>query len=98
MSTRLLVRPEARLDLEEATLWYEEQRTGLGERLAAEIDDLLARIAEGALQFPEVGEGVRRGLLHHLPYAIYFILEDNVAFVIAILHQRRDPNAWRRRL
>lgn len=98
MSTRLVIRPEASLDLEEALHWYEEQREGLGERLTAEIDDLLARISEAPLQFPAVGKGGRRGLLHHFPYAVYFLLKEDVAVVIAILHQRRDPDAWKRRI
>lgn len=98
MSTRLLFRPEARLDIEDAAVWYEDQRSGLGRRLADEITSLLDRIRKAPLQFPVVGEGVRRGLLHRFPYAVYFLLEDDAVTVLAVLHQRRDPELWKRRL
>ena len=98
MSTRLLFRPEARLDIEDAAGWYEDQRSDLGRRLAGEITSLLDRIRKTPLQFPVVGEGVRRGLLHRFPYAVYFLLEDDAVTVLAVLHQRRDPELWKRRL
>jgi plasmid stabilization system protein ParE len=98
MSTRLLFRPEARLDIEDAALWYEDQRSDLGRHLADEITSLLDRIRKTPLQFPVVGEGVRKGLLHRFPYAVYFLLEDDAVTVLAVLHQRRDPQFWKRRL
>ena len=98
MSMRLLLRPEARMDIEEATVWYEDQRPGLGRRLADELSSLLDRIRKTPLQFPVVGEGVRRGLLNRFPYAIYFLLEQDIVTVLAVLHQRREPGAWKRRL
>jgi plasmid stabilization system protein ParE len=98
MSSRLLFRLEARLDIEEAVLWYEDQRAGLGDRLATELNDLLIRIERFPLQFPDLGDGVRRGLLHQFPYAVYFLLEEDAVIVLAVLHQRRDPEAWKRRI
>lgn len=98
MSTLLLLRPEARLDIEEAVIWYDDQRLGLGDRLTAELSALLDRIRKTPLQFPIVGEGVRRGLLHKFPYAVYFLREENTVTVLAVLHQRRDPEVWKRRL
>jgi plasmid stabilization system protein ParE len=98
MTTRLLYRPEARLDIEEATGWYEDQRPGLGRRLADELIPLLDRIRKTPLQFPLAGNGVRRGLLNRFPYAVYFLHEHDAVTVLAVLHQRRDPEIWKRRI
>ena len=98
MSTRLLLRPEARLDIEDAVLWYEDQRPGLGDRLTMELGDLLVRIVRSPLHFPDVGDGARRGLLHRFPYAVYFLLEEDAVVVMAVLHQRRNPDVWKRRI
>jgi plasmid stabilization system protein ParE len=97
MIARLLIRPEAQGDLEEAVLWYEEQRPGLGEVFAAKIFGLLQQIAGSPNQFPAVGPDVRRGLLRRFPHAVYFVLEEDEVVIIAILHQRRDPAVWQRR-
>ena len=98
MTTRLLVRPEARLDIADAVLWYDDQRLGLGNRLAGELSALLDRIKTTPLQFPVIGEGVRRGLLHKFPYAVYFLREEDTVTVLAVLHQRRNPEVWKQRL
>jgi plasmid stabilization system protein ParE len=99
MTPRLLIRPEAQVDLEEAVLWYEEQRPGLGEVLSRKIFELIDRITAAPLHFPSVAPSVRRGLLQRFPYAIYFLLENDPpeVVIIAILHQHRDPAMWKRR-
>jgi plasmid stabilization system protein ParE len=97
MTARFLIRPEAQVEIEEAGLWYEDQRAGLGELFAAELFELISRIAESPLQFPSIGPLVRRGLLPKFPYAVYFLVENAETVIIAVLHQRRDPAVWRRR-
>ena len=97
MALRALLRPEARVDLEEAAYWYEDQRQGLGDRFASEVLDLVRRIGGSPLLFPEVFPPVRRGLLQRFPYAVYFVIEETMIVVLAIVHQRRDPAAWKRR-
>ena len=71
MTHPVTIRPEAQRDIEEAAFWYESQRSGLGDQFIFQIDSLLQRIKERPLQFPDVGRGVRRGLLHRFPFAVY---------------------------
>lgn len=96
MSKEVLVRPAAAADAREAALWYEAKREGLGAELVLELDGLYDRIAQHPLQFAEIGEGVRRALLRRFPYAVYFVTDD-VPVVLAVLHQHRKPERWRKR-
>jgi len=48
-------------------------------------------------QFPVVYKNVRRALLRRFPYSLFFVLEDDALFVIAIFHASRDPSHWQRR-
>ena len=91
---------EAQDDIEAAALWYEQQREGLGIRFVAELDALLERVGRHPYQFPVVEDPVRRGLLRGFPYAVYFVAEEAAdrSFVLAVLHQHRDPDAWRSRI
>lgn len=98
MTPRYLIRLAAQVDIEEAALWYEDQRPGLGERFTAELFELIDRIAQFPLQFPVVGRSARRGLLHRFPYAVFFLLEEDTVVVLAVLHQRRDPAIWKHRV
>lgn len=97
MTQRPIVRPEAELDIAEASFWYENERPGLGSELLAEIDYLFERIVENPLQFPEIERGVRRGLLRRFPYGVYFIAEAQAPTVLAVLHLRRHPDTWKSR-
>jgi plasmid stabilization system protein ParE len=92
----VIVRRRARADVREAALRYERERPGLGVEFTTELDVVVARISQNPLQFPEVGGGTRRALLRRFPYALYFFWRGRVA-IIAVLHQRRDPDRWKER-
>ena len=84
--------------MSEAARRYEQERPGLGERFLAELGEFLDRIAAFPARFPTVEEGVRRCGLTRFPYAIYFSVEEPSLIVIAILHRRRNPDVWKRRI
>jgi len=92
----VIVRPGAQADIQEAALWYESRRPGLGSEFTLRVDAIMERIAHNPLQFPEIGNGIRRALLQRFPYAIYFVVAA-CPVVIAVLHQRRHPDTWQRR-
>ncbi len=77
--------------------WYEDQRPGLGLRFLDVVDLVMDRIRTAPLQFPSIAANVRRALLHTFPYAVYFRVTEETITVLAVLHLRRDPRAWRAR-
>ena len=88
----------ARLDLVEAGTWYEEERRGLSVLFLDEVAAVEARLLDNPLQFPAIGSGLRRALVHGFPYSVYFTVTDQLVEVEAVLHQHRGPNALRSRL
>jgi len=97
MAGRFIVRPLAEADLEDAARWYDAERAGLSGRFLNDVDRTFSRIAERPLQFPLVAGDVRRALLHTFPHAVYFRTPDDAVVVLAVLHLRRNPKAWRGR-
>jgi toxin ParE1/3/4 len=98
MSRTMLIRPEAEADLAEAHAWYEKQRPGLGISFMDEVRGALARIAAGPLRYQIVYRYVRRIAVRRFPYAIYYVYRDDVIVVLAVVHQRRDPRVWKKRV
>jgi plasmid stabilization system protein ParE len=96
MNRRTFVRPEAQTNIRETAVWYEQRETGLGRRFMGEIRQSLESISTTPLRFPIIENGVRRLLLRRFPYAVYFLWENESAIVIAVLHQHRDPETWKR--
>jgi plasmid stabilization system protein ParE len=95
---RILVRGQAKRDLQRAARYYEKQLAGLGRDFVAEIDRLLEWIGENPLLCQTVHQEVRRAIAHRFPYGLFYKIEGEVIVVIAIVHLRRDPTSWQRRL
>ena len=93
----LVVRPEAELDAQEASVWYEGERPELGLRFLREVSAAFQRIEDGPLQFPTVFANIRRAILHRFPFGVFFVLEGDVATVLAITHLHRHSSAWQSR-
>lgn len=93
----LAVRPEAELDGLEAASWYDGEREGLGTDFLAELRATFTRIEEGPLRFPLVFQDFRRAILHRFPFGVFFIVEADIATVLAITHLHRHPSVWQTR-
>jgi plasmid stabilization system protein ParE len=64
MTRRLIVRPLAQADIDDAVTWYEQQQSGLGSRFLDVLDHVFERIRDTPLQFPIIAVAMRRALLH----------------------------------
>ena len=94
---RLDVSSEAELEIFEAALRYERERTGLGIRFETQVNTVFARLVENPFQFPVIEEGARRAIVRVFPYAVYFTLEADLITVLAVLHMHRHPDTWKRK-
>jgi len=83
---RLEVRPEAELDVAQAMLWYERERDGLGDDFVQAVRATFIGIEEGPLQFPIVWQTFRRAIVHRFPFGVFFVLDAELATVMAIMH------------
>jgi toxin ParE1/3/4 len=97
MTIEIRFRPEAEADVLEAHAWYRERGLGLAEEFLRSLDaslDLIRRLPES---HPMVHRQVRRALLQHFPYGIFYVLEGNTVTVLACFHASRDPRGWKQR-
>ena len=89
MSWRVIIRPKAEADLREARLWYETQRTGLGDELLQEIGRTIDLLKEQP-ERPVYYRGFRRSLTRRFPYKLFYRIEGTRVIVFRILHAKRD--------
>ena len=68
MAVRLVVAPDAELDIAEAYIWYETCRVGLGEEFLSSLDACIERIRRQPLIYPVVHEAHHRALIRRFPY------------------------------
>lgn len=85
---------EAEDDLEDGRLFYESQAHGVGEyfwgSLLSDIESLIIYAGVHSKEY-----GYYRMSSKRFPYSIYYDVNRNTAYVIAVLPERRNPS-WHR--
>ena len=99
-SYQVVILGEAQFDLEEIIGWYEDQRAGLGETFFSRYQHTEALLANNPFLFQEKLLFVRQALVSRTQYAIYYAIDEKnkIVEIIAVLHQRRDPDILRKRI
>jgi plasmid stabilization system protein ParE len=99
MTLRSHVKPRAKADLLSAARWYDEQEPdlNLGLELLEEFTEALEVICENPLLFAPFEGSVRRALLKRFPYAIYYEPEPKRVVILAFMHMKQHPDAWRKK-
>ena len=97
MTYKVVVRPEAAREIQEAFDWYEGRSEGLGLEFLRAADACLSGVQRNPSAFQPLHEQVRRALLRKFPYALFYLLSDDTIVVVACFHIRRSPADWQRR-
>jgi plasmid stabilization system protein ParE len=95
---RLIVRPEAEADLQQAFSWYEDQQPGLGRAFMDEVSTCLIAIEQRPLSFAVVKAAARRAMTRRFPYALFFVVGEEAISVVAAFHMARNPEALSQRV
>lgn len=99
MSDRFRPEPEASAELEDAALWYDQQRDGLGTEFVQAIDLALDQIA----RWPNIGRRIagvpdavpaRRWPVNRFPYHVVYLDWEGVIRILAFAHDSREPGFW----
>jgi plasmid stabilization system protein ParE len=90
----LVLRPAAAADVEEAFLWYEAQRAGLGHEFLSAIEEVLKAILQAPNAYPAVHRNTRRAHVTRFPYGVFYRLAGQEVVVVACFHGRRNPRKW----
>ena len=93
----IVIRPAAAADIEEAFLWYERQRPGLGNEFLVAVQAMRDSIGAHPGIHPLIYRDTRRALVHRFPYGIFYRVYGEIIVVVACMHARRDPRRWRSR-
>jgi toxin ParE1/3/4 len=90
--------PEARLEYREAAAFYESRRAGLGAAFSLEVETTIRKILEAPERWRSLEQDVRTCRTRTFPYAILYTLEAESVLIIAVMHLRREPGYWRKRI
>ena len=83
--------------MEEATLWYEAQRPGLGRAFLDSVEAALASVMANPEAFAPVYLDRRRALLRRFPYSLVYRIVEGQVVVLAYVHAKRSSRVWKKR-
>lgn len=81
-----------------AAEYYESKQVGLGSRYIDAVESALTHIAASPTAWRVIEGDIRRYLTKVFPYAILYSIEDNYILIVAVMHCRREPGYWRKRM
>jgi len=97
MTRTVAFRLAALREFEDAAVWYEGRRSGLGESFIAAIDDAMELAAKTPNRFPAMHRNVRCVRVRRFPFSVFFVPEPDRIVVLSIFHASRDPIIWKYR-
>lgn len=92
--------PEAERDLNEAFDYYElkEPDTGLADRFIKNVTDKAEKISTKPTRYSEDIYGVRKAKVPIFPFYIFYIIKEAFISIIAVWHNSRKPEGWKKRI
>ncbi|MEA2339239.1 MAG: hypothetical protein QOE82_3246 [Thermoanaerobaculia bacterium] len=98
MSDRLRFFDEAAEEIEEAAAWYGKRSAVARDAFLLEIDHAVDAILDAPGMWPSDDGETRRYICRTFPYTVVYFVEDDLVFVVAVAHQKREPRYWQDRL
>ncbi len=98
MTRVVVVEPRARLELAEASDWYDAQDKSLADELLHTFAQTIRSIVENPFQYQIIRGKARRANLGKFPYGLIYTVSDDEIVIISCFHGRRHPRNWQNRL
>ncbi|MCB1156502.1 MAG: type II toxin-antitoxin system RelE/ParE family toxin [Leptospiraceae bacterium] len=94
--------PEAKKDLEDSYLWYEKQKKGLGLEFANEVFDTAEELGkkrrDNTVKMDcNTSPTVKKTRLKRFPFSLYYVLKETLISIVAVWHDRRNPESLKNR-
>jgi len=86
--------PEIASEVKASYLWYQEQANGLGDDFLDELESSYQAISELPRTWPLFQSGFRRFLLSRFPFSVIYREQDKSIYVVAVMHNSRNPGYW----
>ncbi len=88
----------AETEFTDAAVYYEDKAQGLGDTFIEHITHSIGYIEQNPLIGRLIERRVRQASLKKFPFNIIYYPSDSELVIIAIAHQKRKPDYWRKRV
>lgn len=93
-----VLHPEARAEVEHSVEFYETRLDGLGLRFLAAVEQTAERISVSPDAGAPLPGGFRKRIVSGFPYCVIYRVWEDYVYLVAVAHQHRRPDYWRKRV
>ena len=93
-----LLHPAADEEFAEAVRYYSEINPDLGVRFYSEIEHLIGDVSAHPERYRKIDSRARRRISADFPYALIYLEKPDHVWIVAVMHLKRQPGYWRKRL
>ncbi len=87
----------AKLEFDEATVYYEGESKGLGFRFKKEVRSSIDMILQFPNLYPVVNDDIRKCVTHTFPYTIFYAFRKDTIYIYAIANHFKEPSVYAKR-
>ena len=87
----------AEFELNDAIVYFENEREGLGLRFLSAVQDAVTHIQQHPQASPIILQDIRCKVLRRFPYNIIFSIKPDRIRILAVASQKRRPFYWQGR-
>jgi plasmid stabilization system protein ParE len=95
---KAFLHPAADEELAEATRYYAKIDSSLSIRFYHEIERLIGEISTHPDRYRKIDPPARRHISTDFPYALIYLEKPDHIWIVAVMHLKRHPAYWRKRL
>jgi len=92
---QLIFTPEAKVDVKNAAVYYNDQLQGLGKRFKNEVKRQLALLKQNPFTRSVRYDNVSLAVIDKFPYSIHYTIDDKQVIIHAIICDYRNPSQYR---
>lgn len=94
---KVVFHPEAEREFLAAVRQYAEMDAALAADFESKIEEATALAASFPDMWREISRGIRRCLVRRFPFGLLYAHDDDVLYVLAVMHLHAKPGYWRSR-
>ncbi len=91
MNYKVVVKTPAERDISEVLEWYSEKSSHLPHKFLKNLHQTIKRIKRTPQGYQKRYAEIRLIFVSNFPYAVYYTLEEEIVYIHAVLHTKRNP-------
>jgi plasmid stabilization system protein ParE len=98
LEENLKFHPKAEEEFHLSYDWHEQNRKNSGESFVNSVNNKLIEIQNNPEGRSADERGVRWASISKFPYKIFYIFKKPIVWILAVWHNSRTPDSWKKRI